>query len=218
MKLYYMRDDHLFRPLPLDVEQAVAAVREEFAAGQTCGMLCSKSLPCTPFGTEGEPDPHAHGGSFAEFEPQVRAWMAYALNYKAPADLEYESWAAVSGVGEVDAAKWPDVRNRGLLQAAKQAAAVLKKWAFTPGVHAHADLIYEARSYLEPAIKREELFRSVVSELLPADGVDERCSVCGAEVCAGHPLADGVVVDRYQSFGDQTLMPPSEPGRIEDQR
>jgi hypothetical protein len=50
----------------------------------------------------------------------------------------------------------PDQRNRGLLQAAKQALAALDRDAATP----NANLLYEARSCLRPAIQREEAFRA----------------------------------------------------------
>jgi hypothetical protein len=89
MNLYYMRDNHTFRALPLDVEQAVAAVREEFEDGYTSGMLCTKDIPHSPFGSSTEPRPHLS----RPFNPeQVRAWMRYAISYRSPGDLEYESW------------------------------------------------------------------------------------------------------------------------------
>ena len=68
-----------------------------------------------------------------------------------------------------DAATWPDVRNRGLLQAAKQALAALEKHAKLPwGKEGYptpnpgAMLIYEAASHLRPAIEREESYRAAV--------------------------------------------------------
>lgn len=98
MKLYYMRDDHLFCPLPLDIEQAIEVIREQFAERYSSGMLCSDGGAPKPFGRI---DPSAHGhGDFAEFEPRARAWLAVQLAYRSPADLEYESWTV--GVMEVD--------------------------------------------------------------------------------------------------------------------
>lgn len=86
MKLYYMRDNHTFCPLPLEIEQAIAVIRDEFADGNSYGMLFTKSID-----TSNAPNPHARR-DFAEFEPRARAWLAYVLSYKSPADLEYESW------------------------------------------------------------------------------------------------------------------------------
>lgn len=58
--------------------------------------------------------------------------------------------AAGVGVPEVPS-------NRGLLQAAKQAVAAIKKWRMaTHGPVPNAGLIYEAASYLESAIQRED--------------------------------------------------------------
>lgn len=101
MNLYYMRDNHTFRPLPLDIEGAVAAVREEHALGFTSGMLCTKSLPANVTGAE--PNPHACR-SFDEFEPRIRKWMTYVLAYKSPGELEYQSWrpAAATSTDPMD--------------------------------------------------------------------------------------------------------------------
>jgi hypothetical protein len=75
--------------------------------------------------------------------------------------------------GETDAASWPDLRNRGLLQAAKQAAAALKKWHMggSQGEHHGSMLIYEARSYLERAIRREEAWRAAFAPSSATHGV-----------------------------------------------
>jgi hypothetical protein len=57
-----------------------------------------------------------------------------------------------------------DARNRGLLQAAKQAVSALRKWRMaTHGPVANAGLIYEAVGCLEPAIEREEDFLEAVA-------------------------------------------------------
>jgi hypothetical protein len=39
-QIWYMRDNHTFRRLPMDVEGAIEAMREERDAGNTFGMLC----------------------------------------------------------------------------------------------------------------------------------------------------------------------------------
>lgn len=68
IKIYYMRDNHTFRPLSLTVEDAIKEVREEWDAGFTHGMLCSKS--------PGVPQPvHAHGNWLA-FEASIRRFYA----------------------------------------------------------------------------------------------------------------------------------------------
>jgi hypothetical protein len=87
MKLWYMRDNHTFRALPPDDEEAIAVLRVEFDRGFTSGMLCATS-PLHPF----RPDNvHAHA-DFAEFEPRARAWLATARTYSSPGELEYASW------------------------------------------------------------------------------------------------------------------------------
>ncbi len=97
MKLYYMRDNHLFRRLPLDVESAIEVIRDEFHKGYTYGMLCSDGgRPSTPMVID--QDAHARA-SFAEFEPRARRWLAAELAYKSPGDLEYESWHSAGNCG-----------------------------------------------------------------------------------------------------------------------
>lgn len=41
-KSYYMRDNHTFLPLPVDVEAALDALYREFCEGDAFGMLCTK--------------------------------------------------------------------------------------------------------------------------------------------------------------------------------
>jgi hypothetical protein len=72
MKLYYMRDNHTFRPLPLDIEGAIAGCREEFDAGYTSGMLCR-----TPH-TFPEINVHAMS-DWSDFEARAREWLAEVL-------------------------------------------------------------------------------------------------------------------------------------------
>ena len=43
IKIYYMRDNHTFSPLSLNLEEALSKIESEFAAGYTYGMVCSKS-------------------------------------------------------------------------------------------------------------------------------------------------------------------------------
>jgi hypothetical protein len=62
-------------------------------------------------------------------------------------------------IAPTDSESWPDLRNRGLLQAAKQAEAALTKYIQTPEPR-DWKLLYEAQSYLRPAIKREEAWRA----------------------------------------------------------
>ena len=95
MNLYYMRDNHTFRPLPPSVEQAVEVLREEYAKGWSYGMLCVGDGP--------RRSSTCHGGKeFAEFEPRARAWLTAELAYRSPGDLEYESWQTPAGVKTVD--------------------------------------------------------------------------------------------------------------------
>lgn len=74
MKLYYMRDNHTFKPLPFNVDNAEAILRQEFDNGCTCGMLCatpSKSMEIV----------HAPCSENAEvFFQQARDWVQRAAN------------------------------------------------------------------------------------------------------------------------------------------
>ena len=71
--LYYMRDNHTFRSLPLDVEKALQAVHEEFDAGYTYGMLCSK--------LKGVGYLHANGSKRSEeFFMAAREWLQDAVD------------------------------------------------------------------------------------------------------------------------------------------
>lgn len=91
--LFYMRDNHTFRRLPLDVELAIEAMREERDDGQTYGMLCSKQA-----GELGQV--HAYDAArWPAFESQARPWLAAMLEkHKAwanpPGQIEYDSWLA----------------------------------------------------------------------------------------------------------------------------
>lgn len=62
MNLYYMRDNHTFRALPLNIEGALSAIREEFGDGYTHGSLMCKDVPNGYL--------HAHG-DLKEFETKV---------------------------------------------------------------------------------------------------------------------------------------------------
>ena len=75
VRIWYMRDNHTFRPLPLDVEQALAVMREERDAGQTHGMLCGK-----PEGGVVDAPIHAPGAAdWAAFESGASPWLARAV-------------------------------------------------------------------------------------------------------------------------------------------
>jgi len=75
VKLYYMRDNHTFRNLPLDSDQAVAALREEFRCGYTHGMLCWSSENPRSLGNL-----HAAGNDTAEeFFDEARDWIKAAI-------------------------------------------------------------------------------------------------------------------------------------------
>ena len=80
--IYYMRDNHTFRALPLDVEAAIGAMREERDAGNTYGMLCSQQITNV-----------VHAPSAAEwddFELRAREWLEAAIKVKVPPTPEEE--------------------------------------------------------------------------------------------------------------------------------
>ena len=78
-KAYYMRDNHSFRRLPLEVDAAMAAIREEFDDGWTGGMLCTKDYRMD------RRNVHANGKEhWAEFESAGRVWMEDFCRMAAP--------------------------------------------------------------------------------------------------------------------------------------
>ena len=75
VRIWYMRDNHTFRELPLDVDAALAVMREERDAGQTHGMLCGK-----PEGGVVAAPIHAPGAAdWAAFEARARPWLERAV-------------------------------------------------------------------------------------------------------------------------------------------
>jgi hypothetical protein len=69
--LYYMRDNHTFRRLSDNPTVALAEVMEEFDAGWSHGMLCTKRP-----GEAGTLHVHASGsGRKSEFEADAAAWL-----------------------------------------------------------------------------------------------------------------------------------------------
>lgn len=72
LRIWYMRDNHTFRSLPLDVEAAVLALRQEFDVGETYGILFSKH-------------PRVKGcvhaaNDWPAFEAAARKWLAVAVS------------------------------------------------------------------------------------------------------------------------------------------
>jgi hypothetical protein len=74
MKIYYMRDNHTFLPLPLDVGVSESLLRQEFDDGHTCGMLCSKDPKMRDL-------LHARGSDQSEqFFQDARKWVQRAID------------------------------------------------------------------------------------------------------------------------------------------
>lgn len=73
MKIWYMRDNHTFRPLPLDVEAAIDTLRNEFDQGNTYGMLCSKEPALSDSVHAKDKD------SWVAFEAEARKWLTRAV-------------------------------------------------------------------------------------------------------------------------------------------
>jgi hypothetical protein len=76
-KAYWMRDNHTFRPIPLDMEEAIEVIREEFTESWA-GTLCSK--------VAGTKMLHGTNTEFTAFEPLARKWLQnyYDLIQKEP--------------------------------------------------------------------------------------------------------------------------------------
>ena len=80
VQAWYMRDNHTFRALPLDVEQALAIIREELDVGNTYGLLCGR-----PTGVVPAP---VHARTAAEwwptFESVARLWLEETVALSKP--------------------------------------------------------------------------------------------------------------------------------------
>ena len=48
MNLYYMRDNHTFKKLSMDVDIAIEQIKKEFKDGYTMGMLCTHDATIQP--------------------------------------------------------------------------------------------------------------------------------------------------------------------------
>jgi hypothetical protein len=82
VQVWYMRDDHMFRPLPLDVEAALAVMREERDAGQTYGMLCGR-----PDGVVPRPVHARTAAEWPAFEAAARPWLETAVARSKPPNV-----------------------------------------------------------------------------------------------------------------------------------
>jgi hypothetical protein len=85
MKIWYMRDNHTFLSLPLNVDAAMVELRKAFFdARDTYGMLCCKEGPMRKKVEQAQAD-------WSEFEPRARKWIEAALK-PTDAEIEYASW------------------------------------------------------------------------------------------------------------------------------
>jgi len=79
VRIWYMRENHTFCRLPLDVDRAVSVMRGEINAGSTYGMLCGHPTGVVP-GV-------VHAQTAAEwptFEVAARAWLETAVARSKP--------------------------------------------------------------------------------------------------------------------------------------
>lgn len=106
--LYYMRDNHTFRRLSDNPTAALAEVMEEFDAGWSHGMLCTKRP-----GDAGALHVHASGpGRKFEFEADAAAWLERQRILAAPPAEPAEPSVPADGVTDAGrafaAAAWPN--------------------------------------------------------------------------------------------------------------
>lgn len=80
---WYMRDNHTFRALPLDVDEALAVMRSERDDGNTCGMLCG-----SPHGVVPEPVHARTAAEWQTFEDAARPWLETAVALSKPPNVE----------------------------------------------------------------------------------------------------------------------------------
>ena len=83
VRIWYMRDNHTFRALPLDVEAALAVMREERDAGQTYGMLCGK-----PDGVVPAPVHARTAWEWPAFEDAATPWLETAVARSKPPNVK----------------------------------------------------------------------------------------------------------------------------------
>ena len=87
MRIWYMRDNHTFLSLPLDVDAAMVELRRAFIEEHDVyGSLCCKEGPMRNTMEHARAD-------WPEFEPQARRWIEAALK-PTDAEIEYASWLA----------------------------------------------------------------------------------------------------------------------------
>lgn len=82
VRCWYMRDNHTFRPLPLDVDAAMQVMREERDDGQTYGMLCGRPLGVVP-----EPVHVSTAEKWGDFEAKARPWLESAVAASKPPNV-----------------------------------------------------------------------------------------------------------------------------------
>lgn len=91
----------------------------------------------------------------AEEKRRTEGAIAYARKVTAP--YNYNGTRSPSLPVREEPTELPQLRNRGLLQAAKQAESALTRYIQSTEPRKH-ELLYEAQMCLRPAIKREEAF------------------------------------------------------------
>lgn len=79
VQIWYMRDDHTFCKLPLNVDAALAKMRVERDAGCTHGMLYGK-----PDGVVPAPVHASSAAEWPEFEDAARPWLDVAVARSKP--------------------------------------------------------------------------------------------------------------------------------------
>jgi hypothetical protein len=92
VRIWYARDNHTYRPLPLDVEAALAAMREERDAGETYGMLCGRPDCVVP-----EPIHASNAAAWPTFEAAARPWLEAAVALSKPPNAEVTGRPARAG-------------------------------------------------------------------------------------------------------------------------
>lgn len=86
MSSWYMRDNHTFKKLPTDVDEAMAVLRETFdGEGGHYGMLAANDDHKDELGVV-----HA-AGEWGEFAPRARAWLEQVAT-PSQGEVEYASW------------------------------------------------------------------------------------------------------------------------------
>ena len=126
--IYYGRDDHTGLFLPMNVEEALTALREERDSGGASGMLMGRPQGLMP--------PPIHCGAtedWPRFLSAAKEWIEEAVAVKVPPPLE-EQIAALRSFAQDVMRSWPegDVDGGDLQEYAEKHGLIVPRIMYAP--------------------------------------------------------------------------------------